>query len=280
MSTQPDLAPILQKSLDLVRKNKEEKHEPTALSLAQKIRDIQINVGVIKKRGKNTEHGYNFLRIEDAVIAVNKLMSSRDLILTASLQRKPDNTFYFDRAPHTTKGYMGSVVLEWTLEDVVSGESRKYDIPGEGYDSTDKSIPKAITSSRKQAIIIIFNIPIGNDIEERSISDRDLAKADAKSVGERKVTEAAASGNKTAIDALSQIEPEKKILIKRPEELNGNYVIVSGYIAAPPLERYFDDTNSKRFKSKADLVPYWRVPAEYEKGLIALCEKIGVEVEG
>jgi len=70
------------------------------------------------------------------------------------------------------------------------------------------------------------------------------------------------------------------ILISRPEEHNGNYIIVTGMIAVPQLERFFDDTSSKRFKTKKDLQPYWRVPAEYEKGLIELSRRLGIEVEG
>jgi ERF superfamily len=261
--------------------SEEQKPEAKPLTLAQKILAIQNSVGVVHKKGKNKEQNYDYLRIEEAVVSVNKLMVEKDLLLTQTLQKKPDSTFYFERQPHKVdKGYMVSVVLEWTLEDVSTGDKRTYDIPGEGYDSTDKGTPKAITSSRKQAIITIFNLPVGNDIEERGAVDRETAKASAKAVGDKKVTLMAAAGSQGAIDALSQVVPEKKIHISRPEEHNGNFIVVTGFIAAPPLERFFDDTNSKRFKTKLDLVPYWRVPSEYEKGLVQLCQKLEIEVEG
>src|ERR1700674_3515385 len=142
---------------------------PKRLNLAQKILAIQNSVGVVHKKGKNREHNYEFLRIEDAVVAVNKLLVLQNLLLTATLQKKPAGTFYFDHAPHITgadgarKGYIVKVVWEWTIEDVVTGETRKWDIPGEGYDTTDKGTYKADTGSRKQAIILIFNLPVGND---------------------------------------------------------------------------------------------------------------------
>lgn len=164
--------------------------DPKPLTLAQKIKLIQDSVGTVKKKGKNREHNYDFLRIEDAVVAVNKLMSGNDLILLPTLKKRPDGVLYWDRTPHTGgKGYIASMVLEWTLEDVNTNEKRTYDIPGEGYDTTDKGTPKAITSSRKQAIILIFNIPVGNDIEERSPVDRETAKATAKAVGQNRVAE-------------------------------------------------------------------------------------------
>lgn len=164
--------------------------DPKPLTLAQKIKLIQNSVGTVKKKGKNTEHNYMFLRIEDAVVAVNKLMCENDLILLPTLKKRPDSTLYWERMPHTGgKGYIASMVLEWTLEDVNTAEKRTYDIPGEGYDTTDKGTSKAITSSRKQAIILIFNIPVGNDIEERSPVDRETAKATAKAVGQNRVAE-------------------------------------------------------------------------------------------
>jgi hypothetical protein len=255
--------------------------EQPKLTLAQKIHDIQKNVPTVKKKGFNSEHKYKFLQIEDAVLAVNKMLSERDLILTQDLHRKPDGGFAWEVNPHATKGYIAKVLLDWKLEDVLSCESRIYTIPGEGYDTTDKGTPKAITASRKQAIITIFNLPVGDNPEANSYAaDRAEAKAAQQDVANKKIAEAAARGNQTAIDALSQVEPEKKIVISRPEDLNGHYIVVSGFLAAPPLERFFDDTGSKRFKTKTDLVPYWRVASEYEKGLVALCGKLGIEVEG
>jgi len=249
--------------------------EPKPLSLAQKILDIQKNVPTVKKAGKNREHNYQFLQIEDAVKAVNKMLSTRGLIMTQDLR-------HWETNPHTGgKGYIAKVLLVWTIEDAASGEKREYVVPGEGYDTTDKGTPKAITASRKQAIITIFNLPVGDNPEANSYSaDREEAKNTAKQVAAEKIAKAAGGGSQAAIDALSQLEPERKLVIGRPEEHQGNYIVVSGMIAVPQLERFFDDTASKRFKTKADLVPYWRVPAEYEKGLIELAKRLGIEVEG
>ncbi len=273
MSEQPDLVPVLQKSLELVKQKDGDKPKPP--TLAQKILDIQKSVPTVRKLGQNREHNYKFLQIEDAVKSVNKMLSARDLIVTQNLKS-------WEIIPHTGgKGYIAKVLLTWMLEDALTGEKREYEVPGEGYDTTDKGTPKAITASRKQFIITAFNLAVGNDAEAQGFTaDREDAKANAKAVGDRKVAEAAARGSQTAINALSQVEPEKKINISRPEEHNGNYIVVTGFIAAPQLERFFDDTDSKRFKTKKDLVPYWRVAAEYEKGLIAVCQRLGIEVEG
>lgn len=250
--------------------------EKPKLTLAQKILDIQANVPTVKKAGLNKEHNYKFLQIEDAVKAVNKMLSSRSLIMTQNLRSWETN-------PHTGgKGYIAKVLLEWTLEDVLTKETRTYVVPGEGYDTTDKGTPKAITASRKQAIITIFNLPVGDNPEANSYAaDRADAKAAAQAVGRQKVIEAAGKGSQTAIDALSQVEPERKLIITRPEEMNGHYIAVKGFIAVPQLETFFMDVNAKRAQTKTPpIFPWWKVASEYEGSLIKLCEKLGIEVEG
>jgi len=259
------------------------------LSLAQKILAIQNSVGVVNKRGKfGSEMGSgNYLRIEDAVIAVNKLISQHKLIFTGALLKNNDG-FHTTRTPHEKgskdgpirSGYIASVIMEWTLEDTESGEKRSWCFPGDGYDGTDKAVYKAQTGSRKYAIINIFNLPIGNDVEEHGLFEPKEAKAAQRNVAAQKIADAAGKGNKTAIDALSQIEPDKKITISRPEKHNGHYIEVSGFIANPPLDAFFAYTDSKRFKRMPEGTPYWKVPSDYEVGLMKLCEKLGIEVDG
>lgn len=112
--------------------------EPTKpKSLGRKICEIQNLVGMVKKKGKNQDQGWEYLRIEDAVVAVNKLMAERGLILTPSLQKKPSGEFDIARVTHT-KGYIMDLVFAWTLEDTETGEARSYDIPGSGWDYNDK----------------------------------------------------------------------------------------------------------------------------------------------
>lgn len=259
------------------------------LTLAQKILAIQNSAGVVSKRGKfgSEMGGGNYLRIEDAVIAVNKLISQHKLIFTGMLLKNGDG-FHVSRIPHekgskdgpVRSGYIASVIMEWTLEDTESGEKRSWCFPGDGYDGTDKAVYKAQTGSRKYAIINIFNLPIGNDVEEHGMFEPKESKAAQKNVAAQKIADAAGKGNKTAIDALSQIEPEKKIVISRPEKHNGHYIEVSGFIANPPLDAFFADTDSKRFKRMPEGTPYWKVPSDYEVGLMKLCEKLGIEVDG
>lgn len=256
---------------------------PITITLAQKILEIQNAVGVVKKQGKfdSAMGGGNYLRIEDAVVAVNKLMSARGLILTGTLES-------VSRTPHEKtgkdgvvgrSGYIASVLMKWTVEDSDTGEARTWTFPGDGYDATDKAVYKAMTGSRKYAITIIFNLPIGNDVEEHGAQTFDEGRAKQKAVAANQIAAAAARGNKTAIEAMSQEVQEKKLIITRPEEYNGHYIIASGYIAVPALDTFFNDTGCKRIDSRKTGKTGWKVPAEYEKGLLAMCEKLGIEID-
>src|SRR6266576_7218952 len=79
--------------------------EKKPLTLAQKILAIQNTVGVVKKMGKfgSEMGGGNYLRIEDAVVAVNKLMSEHKLIFTGTVlpaQVSGGEAFHLKHSPH------------------------------------------------------------------------------------------------------------------------------------------------------------------------------------
>jgi hypothetical protein len=257
-------------------------------TLAQKILEIQDHVGVVKKQGKfGTEMGgANYLRIEDAVVAVNKLLSSYKLVLTGQLMSS-------ERVIHervgkdgnlARSGYISSVKMLWTVDDVETGEQRTWLFPGDGYDATDKGLYKAMTGCRKYAIINIFNLPIGNDVEEHTKTwDEGIAAQQA--VLKKKFVKAATSDNpavrEAAIEGLeSQVAPPNALVLTRPEDFNGHFFIASGLIAVPQLDQFFEDTASKRLNQKKTGKIGWKVAAEYEKGLIDLCRKLNIEIEG
>lgn len=263
---------------------------PKPKTLAQKILEIQDRVGVVNKKGQfgSEMGGGKYLRIEDAVVAVNKLLVLHNLTLTGNLLRQAEGNFFINRVPHEKgskdgpirSGYIVSVIMDWMIVDNETGETGHWYIPGDGYDGTDKAIYKAQTGSRKYALINIFNLPIGNDVEEHGTVTFEEGKEKQRKVAANKVAEAASRGVPSAIDAMSQVEPEKKIVITRPEEYNGHYIIVSGYTAVPPLQTFFEDTECKFVKSKQTGKMAWKVPQEYEKGLIALCLKLNIDIEG
>lgn len=154
------------------------------LSLDEKILAIQDAIKKLKKTGANKDQGYKYLTIEDAVDATRREMISHGLLLIPGAFDEP--TRYDDG-----KGFTFIIYIEWVLKDLASSESRTWKIPGAGWDYHDKGVPKAITGSRKTALILIFNLPIGDNPEAGNI-DRVSASDRAQGVAQRKIAE----GNK------------------------------------------------------------------------------------
>jgi hypothetical protein len=141
-----------------------------------------------------------------------------------------------------------------------------------------QSVGSAITYARRYALAAMTCVAQEDDDGNKAAGVG--TKEAAQNVATKKLKEFAAAGNKTAIDALSQMEPSTKITIKRPESFNGHYISASGNIEAEPLVKFFTDTESQKFQPKSGGLPYRRVPAEYEKSLIELCNKLEIEIEG
>jgi hypothetical protein len=153
------------------------------VSLAEKLLVIQGIARKVAKRGVNPEQGWEYLQIEDAVEWAKRQMKRHKLILTASLL---PNTLT-RTANEKGSGYVIDLVLCWTLLDLESGEERQFDIPGSGWDYSDKGVFKAMTGSRKYAIVLIFNLAVGNDVEERGAIEKTTGLARQKEIVREKL---------------------------------------------------------------------------------------------
>jgi hypothetical protein len=65
-------------------------------------------------------------------------------------------------------------------------------IPGSGWDYNSKSTAKALTDSRKSAMILLFNLKGGDDPEERGPVARDSAKDRQQQIAADKIANAEA----------------------------------------------------------------------------------------
>jgi hypothetical protein len=163
------------------------------MSLAQKIHAIQSIARKVAKRGVNPEQGWEYLQIEDAVLAAKRQMKRHKLILTGSLSTKGDSNFDMTRtANERGSGYVIDLVMRWQLTDVESGEELTFYIPGSGWDYNDKGVFKAMTGSRKYAIVLIFNLAVGNDVEERGAMDKTNARDRQREIADQKIADAEA----------------------------------------------------------------------------------------
>lgn len=130
--------------------------------LTKKLAEIMSEVGYIPKNGRNKFHGYDYATESDVQDAVRDKFAKRHIIMY------PDVVDSQTREIQTRKGnteFIAKVVVEYTVEDGDSGETRKFKMVGEGQDAGDKAIYKAVSGTEKYAIMKLLMIPTGDDPE-------------------------------------------------------------------------------------------------------------------
>jgi hypothetical protein len=101
---------------------------------------------------------YSYVKIDDVLEVVQPLLRNYKLILTGNVPKDPMT--HISKSLATTE-----VMVEWTLMDLETGGSFIYRVPGAGSDDQGKGVYKAITGSRKYAMVMIFNLKFGDEPE-------------------------------------------------------------------------------------------------------------------
>lgn len=138
----------------------------TKPSLSQKIFRISSEADLVKRNGVGENNGnesrplYAYPRIEDVLAVVQPLLNKYKLIATGSVVKEP--------VTHVIRGGAATteMLVEWTLEDSDTKESRTWRIPGSGSDEQGKGSYRSLTGSRKYFYVIVFNLKFGDEPEE------------------------------------------------------------------------------------------------------------------
>lgn len=142
-------------------------------SLALKLHRILRDSGYIKKDKRNSAQSYNYLSEEAMVKRLRELLIEHSVILI------PDvidcHTFQVEIT--TSKGNKSvpitRVTVRYTMVDADSGDSYSFSMVGEGTDTGDKAVYKALTGANKYALMKLFQIPSGDDPEADWGGDKD-----------------------------------------------------------------------------------------------------------
>lgn len=134
------------------------------LTLSEKIFAIANACSTIQRNGigesSNLEKPlFAYAKIEDVLAVVNPLLKRHKLILTGNVAREP--------VTHVGKTFASTEVLvDWLLTDVETNQNVTVRVPGAGVDDQGKGIYKALTGSRKYAMVMLFNLKFGDEPEE------------------------------------------------------------------------------------------------------------------
>lgn len=150
------------------------------MTLAQKIQEIQNLARKVPKFGVH-EHGWQYMRVEDVISIATRFMRSHELTLYPRLKS-------MTRTANERGGSIVDVIVSWELRD--KEEMLIFDVPGSGFDYESKGTAKALTDSRKSAMILIFNLKGGDDPERAPVT-RAAAKEKTQDIVDRKLADAA-----------------------------------------------------------------------------------------
>lgn len=138
--------------------------------LIQAMGEIQL----IPKRGQNQFSNYSYATAEDIIQAVRGPLAKHGLLVYSTLKERLSEEI---KTAQGKGAWRERIVLQFVVTD---GEnSLSFDVPGEGQDTGDKAIYKALTGSTKYALRSLLQLPIGDDPEADS---HDTARTAARGV--------------------------------------------------------------------------------------------------
>lgn len=193
-------------------------------------------IGAIAKNGYNTHFNYSYMASPDVLREVREALIHAGLVFIPNMRNV------------TRTGNITTVEMAFTFVDVVTGESVTMLWTGEGLDSQDKGIGKAVTSATKYFLIKTFLIP-----------DASEPDADADGKSESKATKK--NPPKQEQKAVAVVTPpskeayEKACLVKTPRGLD------IGNLTEAQLSTLIgskDQTFTNEQKTAAAIVQAWR----------------------
>ncbi|MCL5115715.1 MAG: ERF family protein [Firmicutes bacterium] len=138
-------------------------HITIPIKLAKKLAQIMSALARIPKNGYNRHFDYKYVMEADVTDTLRTLLAEHGVVVLStieSIEQKVEPSTD-GKKPSTTT----TVWVDFTLVDSDSGEHWTSRYPGQGSDSTDKGIPKALTAATKYFLLKTFMLSSGDDPE-------------------------------------------------------------------------------------------------------------------
>lgn len=147
-------------------------------TLVAKLAGVMALVGRVQKRGRNTGQNYNYATEADVAEEVRGLLSEAGLILIPSVKSLAWREIHGSKGPL----HIATVMMDFTFTD---GESSlTYSMVGEGMDSGDKNVYKAMTGAEKYALMKFFLIPTGDGDDPEKDDEKPVTRKTYKDTKE------------------------------------------------------------------------------------------------
>ena len=125
--------------------------------IEKKIFRIQQNIEPIPMNGYNSFSKYYYVLFSDVMKALKPHLLSEGLMLSFEVTT---HTFH-----HLEKATACELIIEARLVDIENGNYYNVTVPAYSEDKGDKAVYQAISNGKKYALITLFALPIGEDVE-------------------------------------------------------------------------------------------------------------------
>ena len=132
------------------------------MKILEKLALIRNDIDPLEKDGRNEKQNYTFLSDKQITLKVGELLEKHNVVVTHNDRTEPLEKY------QTSSGstmFLTTVYVDYTFWDVDSGESISGVVVGQGADTGDKGVYKAITGAFKYLYVKTFNIPTQDDPE-------------------------------------------------------------------------------------------------------------------
>lgn len=130
-------------------------------TLVTKLAEVMASVDRIAKRGHNDHFHYDFATESDITAAIRKELATRFVMIVPTIKQLT----WREVQTRSGKNDVCCLLVDFDVYDGESGDTLRFTMAGEGQDSGDKCVPKAMTSALKYALLKLFMIPTGDDPE-------------------------------------------------------------------------------------------------------------------
>jgi len=149
-------------------------------NLYQKLVDIMSEMSTVEKKGHNKYSDYDYIRESDVSTKLQQILVKHNVFIFSSITSAETTSVT------TKKGdpaLLSSVNIEYTFVNADNPEERfSVMAAGDGTDTGDKAIYKAITGAHKYFVIRNFNLGSDEDAEKAS---PELSGGSAKTRGKQ-----------------------------------------------------------------------------------------------
>ncbi len=182
----------------------QETNTPPTLSIDAKLGRIMAEVGYVQKDKKNPHFKYRYASAEAVLQKINAGLVREGI----GIDHKTEVRHFEERG----NAMDALVQIEIRLHDPESGEFRLFSGPGQGRDSGDKAVAKAVTMAHKYAYAVGFCISWGDDPEADAATDGPK-KSRSRKTAEGAPAEELLTLIGAAVDAATLAEVREKILV-------------------------------------------------------------------